>query len=134
MASSGVTPNPLAYLAKDACSVSDSGSALGCKMSTRTPHGPTGNRRRKVVQGQIDQRDALDLIEAHRIERDIDLGAFAGEGLGDGTPDGTAPSVDDGRPIFSKRLVMAPFSDLVRSDRPTWVGGLGWLRPPGPGW
>jgi hypothetical protein len=93
----------------------------------------------------------LDLIEAHRIERDIDaadllndlvempfngcfiqrvhlsctrratgpldlrghpferrqpaadkegLGAFAGEGLGNGTPDGTAPSVDDGRLVF----------------------------------
>lgn len=93
----------------------------------------------------------MDLIEAHRIERDIDpadflnhlvempfngrfvqrvhlsdtrcatgpldlrrhpferrqpaagkegLGAFAGEGLGNGTPDGTARSVDYGRPIF----------------------------------
>jgi hypothetical protein len=93
----------------------------------------------------------LDLIEAHRIERDIDavdflnhlvempfngrfiqsvhltytrrttgpldlrrhpferrqpaagkkdLGAFAGKGLGNGTPDGTARSVDYGRPIF----------------------------------
>jgi hypothetical protein len=112
---------------------------------------PADNGKLKVVDGEIDEGYALDVIEADRVEGDIDvsgflhhlvemlfygrfiqrvhlrymrcatgpfdlrrhrferrrpaagkegLGAFAGEGLGDGTPDGTARPVDDGRPSF----------------------------------
>jgi hypothetical protein len=30
----------------------------------------------KVVQGELDERHALDLIEAHRVEGDIDAAGF----------------------------------------------------------
>jgi hypothetical protein len=37
---------------------------------------PAGNGGCKVLQGELDERDALDLIEADRIERDIDASGF----------------------------------------------------------